>query len=65
MIFEHANRIDPPKQPTSIEEAAEAYAISKDSSGVWVGLYRGAFIEAAKSRAAKDYWYEQFKQEKK
>ena len=49
------------KQPTSIEEAAENYAegLSLKSNVV------ADFIAGAKSDAAKEYWFEIFKQEKK
>lgn len=48
----------PPKQQ-SIEEAAEAYKKLKLPDD-----HYDAFIAGAKSQAAKEYWYEQFKQEK-
>jgi len=52
-------------KPPSIEEAAAKYA--KDYNGMQWEKDRVeiAYIKGAKSDAAKEYWYQQFKQEKK
>jgi hypothetical protein len=60
---------NPVKQPASIEEAAEKSwnlnHIGPDNNSYNPYAYKAGFIAGAKSDAAKDYWYEQFKQEKK
>lgn len=50
-----------PKQQTSLEEAANRYfPLAEKIGGETYTAYRG-FIEGAKSDAARDYWYNEFK----
>jgi len=51
------------KQPTSIEEAADAYMDSKYPKTYHRGDEWKGFIAGAKSDAAKEYWYQQFKEQ--
>ena len=56
------------KQPTSIDEAAETYAAKEtqySSMHYEHSCFKRGFIAGAKSDAAKEYWYQQFKQETK